>query len=152
MRPGIAMKVRLNGVRRHLSTLNYHGRKGNTVFESFPSGDVAGAMVFGGVVYEHEFGISFLCICLDVALGRMYFWAHHLFDVSVGALIAAVCCTILIPLSDGKILTFISRCYRCSLIAVRKMTALVLVIYEKVSREKVSGQGKGENRTMAGPC
>ena len=46
MRPGIAMKVRLNGVRRHLSTLNYHGRKGNTVFESFPSGDVAGAMVF----------------------------------------------------------------------------------------------------------
>ena len=96
MRPGIAMRIRLNGVRRYLHTLNYHGRKGNTVFESFPSGDVAGAMVFSMALFmSTNLGfLSFAFVSMS-ALGRMYFWAHHLFDVSVGALIALICCTIL---------------------------------------------------------
>lgn len=91
------------------------------MFESFPSGDVAGAMVFSMSLFmSTNLGIlsfafvsmsAFGTLCIFFmyhplsyprhihtyiyTTGRMYFWAHHLFDVSVGALIAAICCSIL---------------------------------------------------------
>lgn len=68
---------------------------GTTVFESFPSGDAAGGMVFSVVfaslVADQDkaiFGYSFAALA---AIGRMYLFAHHLFDVGVGAGIAFVC-------------------------------------------------------------
>lgn len=89
VRPGIALSAQLNGTSRYLKTLNYHNKKGYTVFESFPSGDVAGAMVF-----SHTIAIAtgsstwpYVFACMS-AFGRMYFFAHHLGDVSVGALFA----------------------------------------------------------------
>jgi membrane-associated phospholipid phosphatase len=65
---------------------------------SFPSGDTAGAMAIvyplircGGSV---GIMIGTTCVVLSV-LGRMYWKAHHLSDVTAGVLIALSCCSML---------------------------------------------------------
>lgn len=93
MRPGIALAESLRQVPRHLACLNYRGSKGVTVFESFPSGDAAGAMAFSTALFvitgrQHLSAFVFAGLS---AFGRMYFWAHHIGDVSAGMAIAYVC-------------------------------------------------------------
>ena len=91
LRPGSCMEEELMKVQRELPPLNYIGKTGHTVFESFPSGDAAGAMCLSAAAYaitgytqRWVFAFGFLS-----AFGRMYFFAHHFGDVSVGIGIAA---------------------------------------------------------------
>ena len=91
MRPGIVLDLRLKRVRRHLPCLNYRGKRGATVLESFPSGDVAGAAVLSTSLYLATDSYASFLFTVGSAFGRMYFWAHHLGDVLVGAAIAVVC-------------------------------------------------------------
>ena len=51
VRPGTALAKELRGRRRHLECLNYRDKKGMTVIQAFPSGDVAGAMVFSVALF-----------------------------------------------------------------------------------------------------
>eukprot|EP00939_MAST-03C_sp_MAST-3C-sp1_P002147 g2147.t1 len=84
MRPGICLEMKLNRTKRYLPTLNYKGKKGATVLESFPSGDVAGAAVFSYVLFIVTGNYASFAFAFASAFGRMYFWAHHLGDVVVG--------------------------------------------------------------------
>jgi membrane-associated phospholipid phosphatase len=65
---------------------------------SFPSGDTAGAMAVAYPLIRCGGSVGIMigttCVLLSV-LGRMYWKAHHLTDVTVGILIAFVCCSML---------------------------------------------------------
>ena len=99
MRPAHALGASLSKVPRLLPRLTFLQTRGHTVFESFPSGDAAGGMVFSVVVAtitKSPHGYLFAGLA---AFGRMYLFAHHLLDVLAGCLIAFLCTTslLLIP-------------------------------------------------------
>lgn len=63
---------------------------------SFPSGDVAGAVVFGWTLaFACKMPAMGIAMVVLSAFGRMYWRAHHFLDVSVGGVIAVVCCACL---------------------------------------------------------
>lgn len=63
--------------------------------ESFPSGDAAQAVVFAAAVVRHGWPSACLVFFpLLSAAGRVFFHAHHVMDVFMGVLIAAVACRI----------------------------------------------------------
>merc|ERR1711971_7261 len=60
---------------------------------SFPSGDVAGSVAFAWALMRGcNMPITAVCVVCLALFGRMYWRAHHFFDVVTGASIAAVCC------------------------------------------------------------
>ena len=79
MRPGSCLESELKSIHRELKPLQYVGKTGHTVTESFPSGDAAGAMCLGASAYvatgyQHPWMFVFGLLS---AFGRMYFFAHH---------------------------------------------------------------------------
>jgi len=97
MRPGVALSRELQKVPRAIPALNYLDIKGSTVFESFPSGDAAGAAVFSSaLVATASWSPYYACVFAGLsAFGRVYLFAHHVFDVSVGMAIAVACSKLL---------------------------------------------------------
>jgi len=91
MRPAHALEKEVEGIKREIGRITFRGAKGWTVFESFPSGDAAGAMVFSCVLKEVTGSNWSYLIAVIASYGRMYLFAHHLLDVTVGCLIAKVC-------------------------------------------------------------
>jgi len=90
LRPGSCLEKELSLIHRELPALNYLNRQGHVCFESFPSGDAAGAMVFSAALFiitDYQYYWVFLFGFMS-AFGRMYFFAHHLFDVLVGEIVA----------------------------------------------------------------
>ena len=88
MRPGAALSSSLSSVPRLFPLVTFLNCKGFMVFESFPSGDAAGAMCFSCVlaaVTQSDYAYVFAAVA---SAGRMYFFAHHFIDVAVGAGIA----------------------------------------------------------------
>jgi len=57
---------------------------GESVFESFPSGDSVGAACFSCVLFILRAPTWTVWICVLTAFCRMYFHAHHLLDVAAG--------------------------------------------------------------------
>ena len=57
---------------------------------SFPSGDVAGAVVFGASVAKAGWPGLGMALILGSAFGRVYWRAHHVLDVCAGGLFGAV--------------------------------------------------------------
>ena len=90
MRPAHALAKEVADIPRSLPRITFRNTGGWTVFESFPSGDAAGAMVFS-VVLEQITGsnLSYL-FALGGCFGRMYLFAHHFLDVTCGCLIAFI--------------------------------------------------------------
>ena len=58
--------------------------------ESFPSGDATSAAIYAIVLMNihPNYTLSAWCLLLLACSGRMYFLAHHFFDVLVGSLVA----------------------------------------------------------------
>jgi len=104
-RPGLcdSLQSELKKVRRHFPELTYMNASGYAVFESFPSADAAGAMIFScalslaiknndddddddnsSAAATSNWVYIFVII---TSFGRMYYWAHHLLDVLVGCMI-----------------------------------------------------------------
>mmetsp|Transcript_16501 Transcript_16501/g.34051 ORF Transcript_16501/g.34051 Transcript_16501/m.34051 type:complete len:301 (-) Transcript_16501:70-972(-) len=93
MRPAHAMTEELKSHKRRLPKMTFLGTKGYTVFESFPSGDAAGGMVASLALIDAIPGVGYwgYALAVGASFGRMYFFAHHVLDVSVGCGIACVC-------------------------------------------------------------
>mmetsp|Transcript_6443 Transcript_6443/g.13082 ORF Transcript_6443/g.13082 Transcript_6443/m.13082 type:complete len:356 (+) Transcript_6443:229-1296(+) len=91
MRPVIALADKIKGVTRRLSSIQHVLTEGETAFESFPSGDAAGAAAISTVLAAYGAGpLSWLCVALS-AFGRVYLHAHHVIDVVVGSLFGYAC-------------------------------------------------------------
>lgn len=88
MRPAHACYDKLKGRKRMLKEVTFLGTRGFTVFEAFPSGDAAGGMVASTVVWVVTGSKWSWIWALGASYGRIYFFAHHVFDVFVGCLIA----------------------------------------------------------------
>lgn len=88
MRPGAAIAPALSSVPRLFPALTFLDCKGFMVFESFPSGDAAGAMCFSAVLASVLSTPWAHALCLLACVGRMYLFAHHFLDVACGAAIA----------------------------------------------------------------
>jgi membrane-associated phospholipid phosphatase len=73
--------------------------------ESFPSGDAVGAGVFYGVLAYHTQNFLWMIPVLFTLFGRVYFWAHHLGDVSAGCGIGMGVAYLLHVLCGSTILT-----------------------------------------------
>ena len=103
---GKAMKAAAKA--KHLSILPRLFRKDGRA--SFPSGDAAGAMavafVIGRCDPSHSPVRSILIVLLSAA-GRMYWQAHYLGDVVVGAILSWTCCWLL---EQGLLLTGSEPC------------------------------------------
>ena len=87
------LRPRLAKVHRHLPALQAMLRHPSTVLSSFPSGDVAGACGWA-LAGAHSLGGRYGALWLGglggSALGRLFFHAHHLLDVSTGAAAAVL--------------------------------------------------------------
>mmetsp|Transcript_31246 Transcript_31246/g.47682 ORF Transcript_31246/g.47682 Transcript_31246/m.47682 type:complete len:143 (+) Transcript_31246:531-959(+) len=83
------------GIKKHLSVLERLLLRDHMA--AFPSGDAAGVMAvtFPLLCGQHR-NIPFAVVCLVLScLGRLYWKAHHLSDVLVGAALSFCCCTFL---------------------------------------------------------
>ena len=90
LRPALARPSSHASLRRLLPSITFVGKKGYMVFESFPSGDAAGATVFAIVLSDLLGGPWWpYLLAVGSAFGRIYFFAHHIGDVAVGAALAA---------------------------------------------------------------
>ncbi len=60
--------------------------------ESFPSGDATSATIVAIVLIEisHKYTTPAICLWALACTGRVYFLAHHVFDVLVGSVLAVV--------------------------------------------------------------
>jgi len=83
-RPCAVLRGELTKVPRRFRLAD-HLREGKAAIHSFPSGDVAGAGVFGAIMALITGQSAWLVIVAVTGFGRMYFHAHHLLDVVVGA-------------------------------------------------------------------
>ncbi|GBG32356.1 Hypothetical Protein FCC1311_085812 [Hondaea fermentalgiana] len=96
MRPVVCLTDKIKDVPRALSCIQHVVTAGETAFESFPSGDAAGAIVFSVILAHLGAGpASWLCVLLS-AFGRVFLHAHHIIDVTVGSLIGYFCTNYLI--------------------------------------------------------
>lgn len=75
---------KLMGIKRAYPSYRAMLSIGESVFESFPSGDSVGAACFASTLYLLKAPAWAPLICFLTAFCRMYFQAHHLFDVSAG--------------------------------------------------------------------
>ena len=91
-RPGLALANQLQRLVRYVPQATYLGKVGWTMFESFPSGDTAGSVVFCYVIYRATGCFEIFAFVMMAAFGRMYFWAHHFLDVVAGGGIAILTC------------------------------------------------------------
>jgi membrane-associated phospholipid phosphatase len=75
--------------------------------ESFPSGDAAQSMIFFATLLA--MGMSFYWVILVVlsSTGRVFFHAHHVFDVVAGMLIAITGCSAVISVFKEPIHWFV---------------------------------------------
>jgi membrane-associated phospholipid phosphatase len=73
--------------------------------ESFPSGDAVGAGVFYGIIACHTQNPLWILPTLFTLFGRVYFWAHHVGDVSVGCGLGLGAAYLLHVLCAGTVLT-----------------------------------------------
>lgn len=73
--------------------------------ESFPSGDAVGAGVFYGVIAFFTQNLLWLLPVFITLFGRVYFWAHHIGDVSVGGALGVAVAALLHLLCGGVELT-----------------------------------------------
>jgi len=83
-RPCAVLRDEIQRVPRHFR-LSDHLRKGKSAIESFPSGDTAGAAAFAVIMVLITDHPGWLIIIIAAALGRVYFHAHHVLDVTAGA-------------------------------------------------------------------
>jgi len=85
-------KRRLRSTTRHLPQIQSLLARADTSHASFPSGDAAGAAAVTYTIAAISPGLTVICTCVAVvaAFGRVYFQAHHLLDVLVGAGLALV--------------------------------------------------------------
>eukprot|EP00462_Mataza_sp_D1_P006194 CAMPEP_0175124818 /NCGR_PEP_ID=MMETSP0087-20121206/2984_1 /TAXON_ID=136419 /ORGANISM="Unknown Unknown, Strain D1" /LENGTH=364 /DNA_ID=CAMNT_0016406611 /DNA_START=308 /DNA_END=1402 /DNA_ORIENTATION=+ len=95
-RPVVALKPQLEHTKRIFPAMRTVLSHAHTAWESFPSGDVAGAMVFTHLL--HLYGCGTWCVLLVVlsAFGRLYFHAHHLLDVAAGSLLSMASTTFVV--------------------------------------------------------
>jgi len=73
--------------------------------ESFPSGDAVGAGVFYGVLACSTDSSLWLIPVVITLFGRVYFWAHHIGDVSVGCIIGLSVSYVLHAIVGDMVLT-----------------------------------------------
>lgn len=150
MRPVVALAPSLSSVHRHYPTMQNVLNHSLVAFESFPSGDVAGAMVFAFVLFLYGGGVWVWLLVALSALGRLYFHAHHLFDTVVGAAIAVVCTTILSSIYGleegmGSKHSFASLCVFATYHLIsEKSKAKSIVIPEEYRKKKGSIYGEGQ--------
>ena len=90
LRPGAALVKSLTSVPRFFPHVSFLDCKGLEAFESFPSGDAAGAMCFSTVLADVLGSNVAYAFAAAACFGRMYFFAHHALDVAAGAGIAYV--------------------------------------------------------------
>ena len=76
----------LQGVKRALPVLGIQFQTGQTVLESFFSGDAAGSALIATTQYLASNNIWWFSLPILTALGRMYIHAHHALDVTVGVM------------------------------------------------------------------
>ena len=105
-RPVITLRDELLGKDcvRHLTVIQHHLYTGNVHSTSCPSGDAAGGAAVamtGWLVTQSHPGIWLFC-WLGSSLGRVFFRAHHLLDVTLGSLYAAIICKTVHSLVNGK--------------------------------------------------
>jgi len=93
-RPADVLHKQLCGVTRYIPQIQVLLRR-SSAREALPSGDAAGAAVFAtalNLFHPLSFKIKLalrLLVC-TTCFGRMYFHAHHLLDVTLGALIGTL--------------------------------------------------------------
>lgn len=85
-RPAACMKRDLAKVRRALPVLGIQFASGQTVIESFFSGDAAGSGLIATTSVLLGHSNYWLLMPVLTGLGRMYIHAHHALDVVIGAL------------------------------------------------------------------
>jgi membrane-associated phospholipid phosphatase len=91
-RPAVATltALRIKQVNRAFPSYRAMLSIGESVFESFPSGDSVGAACFSATMYILNAPTWTVLLCVLTAFCRMYFHAHHLLDVSAGLLLGWV--------------------------------------------------------------
>lgn len=85
-RPTVAESTtkKIMGIKRAYPSYRAMLSIGESVFESFPSGDSVGAACFSATLYYLRAPFWTVGVCFLTAFCRMYFQAHHLLDVSAG--------------------------------------------------------------------
>ena len=85
VRPIAHFAEELARTRREFKELRYLFAVGQTALESFPSADAAGAGATTGVLFAYGAPTWFAVMpSVVAAFARVYFHAHHVFDVAVG--------------------------------------------------------------------
>lgn len=89
LRPTVVLAEELKTVRRTLPELPASVQDASQANSSFPSGDAAGGAAFATALAlaSPELWAPSMATAALCCLGRMYFHAHHLLDVLVGALL-----------------------------------------------------------------
>jgi membrane-associated phospholipid phosphatase len=83
-------------VKREFKELRFMFSEGQTVLESFPSADAAGAGSLAGTLYLMNIWWGWILLLSATSMfSRLYFHAHHLLDVIVGVLIGWSCSMVL---------------------------------------------------------
>lgn len=88
-RPAACLKHELASVRRAFPVLGIQFASGQTVTESFFSGDAAGSGLIATASIMLGHSHYWMLMPVVTGLGRMYIHAHHALDVVVGALFGA---------------------------------------------------------------
>jgi len=99
----VDFQTRLKRTRRFLPQLQVMMQASSTSHASFPSGDAAGAASIMAVAYfvRPSLLLLWVGIALVAAFGRVYFHAHHLFDVIMGQVFAAAWAWVVFWTADG---------------------------------------------------
>eukprot|EP00924_Labyrinthula_sp_SR-Ha-C_P000140 maker-scaffold_39-snap-gene-2.74-mRNA-1 protein AED:0.08 eAED:0.09 QI:0/0.66/0.75/1/1/1/4/335/298 len=143
-RPLIALETELKDVKRveRLEQIKTTVLRGNAGTHSFPSGDAAGAASFSGALFVY-FGsnpIVFLPMILS-AFGRVYFHAHHVFDVAVGSSIGFSTSIIMARLKNANNFSLVDVGY-----SIGAFVSLIFVAHKIEHRILESRRREDENK------